>query len=98
MTTDTVRVGSFYIEFGIIHDDREVALAMLAGMVVLRAEAHSERCATHYVAYCDDFDEVPTGVEAPTYEAEFATEPVPLGGVGKIRQVFKRWVRSEPLP
>ncbi len=65
------RIGRFDIPFNMISESPETVLLMLAGKLVVRAEARYDLDAVEYHAYCDDFNEVGRGELAPEYIAEF---------------------------
>ena len=100
MTEQSKRVGRFSIYFSVIEKNHSVALQMLEGKVIIRAEARLEMAVVEYHAYCDDFDEVEFGQRVPEYVAEFIHQEIPEddtdgspGGKIKVIDVFQRWVK-----
>ena len=101
MTKPSNRIGRFSLSYQIVDDNPIMALLMLSGKLIVRAEARHEMAAIEYHAHCADFDEVGRGQQVPEYIAEFKEEKVlenhpgaPLNSV-KIIQVFQRWVRKK---
>ncbi len=95
------RAGRFSISYQIIDDNPLMALLMLSGMLIVRAEARHEMRAIEYHAYSDDFDEVETGRQIPEYVAEFSEQEIeekdpddPTRSKIKIISVFQRWVKK----
>ncbi len=103
MVEPTNRIGRFSIDNVIIAGHPEMAVLMLVGKLIVRAEARYEMATIEYHAYCDDFDEVGRGQLIPEYIGEFSQEEVLLNtpeypasaGQTKIIQVFQRWVKKE---
>ena len=100
MVEKSKRVGKFTIDFATIDNDPSVVHQMLAGKVIVRAEARHEMAAIEYHAYSDDFDEVETGQRIPEYIAEFSHQEIPEvnpdgspGGKIKVIDVFQCWAR-----
>lgn len=61
------RVGRFVIDFGTINDRPEVAKAVLAGVIITRAEAMFHSGEVVYVGVFDGFQGVAPGKAPPTY-------------------------------
>ncbi len=100
MASSLKRVGKFTIGFSTIEENSLMALLMLSGKLIVRAEARHEMQAIEYHAYCDDFDEVEQGQQIPEYVAEFSQQEIPEdntdgspGGKIKVIDVFQRWVK-----
>ena len=95
------RIGRFSISYQVIDEDPLMALLMLSGKLIVRAEARHEMHAVEYHAYCDEFDEVATGQQIPEYIAELSQQEIAEnnsdgspGGTIKIINVFQRWVNK----
>lgn len=69
MEGNTVRIGRFGISNVIIRDLRDVALKILSGLIVVRAEALIYKDEIDYVAIGECFDEIEEYSEPPRYNA-----------------------------
>lgn len=63
------RLGKFRISFDWLDQDWHKALPLFSGLVVIRAEARYDFDGVEYIAFCDQFEEVPEYQEAPEYAA-----------------------------
>ena len=97
MVEKSKRVGKFTIDFATIDNDPLIVYQMLAGKVIVRAEARHELQAIEYHAYCDDFDEVEQGHQIPEYVAEFIEQIISEDNSDRssrgVVNVFERWVK-----
>ena len=97
MVEKSKRVGKFIIDFATIDGDPLMALLMLSGKLIVRAEARHEMQAIEYHAYCDDFDEVEPGHQIPEYVAEFIEQIISEDNSDRssrgVVNVFERWVK-----
>jgi hypothetical protein len=62
------RIGKFSIPLDQINDTPKVALAILAGCIVVRAESMWHSNQIEYIAVNDAFDVVPVGNVPPRYD------------------------------
>lgn len=64
------RIGKFCIDVRQIERMPKVAMAILNGCIVVRAESMWHRNAIEYMAISDQFDEVAVGDVCPEYEPQ----------------------------
>jgi hypothetical protein len=69
------RIGRFSLSSLLVELEPEAVRTVLAGCVVLRAEAIYHTQTIDYVAYHAEFDEVPRGLGAPLYRCELTKHP-----------------------
>lgn len=69
MTDLVKRRGQFYLDFTLVEQEPERAALVLAGVVVIRAEALYHQHAIHYVGFHPAFDAPDDGAIMPEYQA-----------------------------
>jgi hypothetical protein len=81
------RIGRFYFDDYGIDERPDMARAVLAGCIVLRAEHLPHRQAFEYIAQHPSFRAVPLGEELPLYNAEITTN-------GAAEVIAVKWVEG----
>ena len=63
-----MRLGQFFIPSHVVRHQPQQALAILRGVLIVRAEQMYVRDAIEYIGVADHFSEVPDGDTAPFYD------------------------------
>lgn len=87
---DDWRVGKFQISAILMETDFEAVRLAMSGMVVLRAERMWCGDYTDYVAWCEDFDVIKEGEEAPVYVATLNKNTLADGSVVTLIDGWER--------
>lgn len=74
------RRGRFRIDLALIDSDPEVAVRILAGLLVVRAHVMWEHRSIEYVALGDAFSPVPPGARTPYYAVHLSKTGWPTFG------------------
>lgn len=80
------RVGSFEMDYDLVHRDPLSALAVLEKCIVFRCEHNFCSCRLRYEALHPDFDLVPEGTLMPDYWAEITHHD--------DGSITRKWVRK----
>ena len=68
---ETRRVGRFYIDDKLIHEDQTIVLQVMLRIIVYRCEHLYTSNEFEYYAFCELFDLVKPGEKVPTYDVIF---------------------------
>ena len=71
------RIGRFYLSMKVLEERQpEDCLNLMHGMFVVQASSQFNRSAIEYIGIHQDFEELPEGMWAPTYEAVFDSKSI----------------------